>query len=270
MTESGAEAPLAAWTDELDALARTPRLLVALDFDGTLAPLVDDPMSARMTPEAAAAVAELLAAPDTAVAFVSGRTLADLQVISEHRDDSVVTLAGSHGAQWWEPGGAADAEAGAHEAAEVALRDELRAAAEEIASAVPGAWVEPKTFGFGVHSRLVEGADAGRVHERIDALMAARAPHWRRREGHSITEYAFRSDGKDTAVARLRATTGATAVLFAGDDRTDEDALRSLDAGDVGIRVGPGETAASVRVGGIAELAALLTRLAHQRVSARQ
>src|SRR6185437_16256400 len=34
----------------LDAVALTPRLLVALDFDGTLSPLVDDPMTARMLP----------------------------------------------------------------------------------------------------------------------------------------------------------------------------------------------------------------------------
>jgi hypothetical protein len=54
-------------------------------------------------------------------------------------------------------------------------------------------------------------------------------------------------------------------VLFAGDDVTDEDALRSLQPGDVGVRVGPGETAATVRVAGIPELAALLTRLARER-----
>ena len=30
-------------------IAGTDRLLVALDFDGTLAPLVDEPMTARMT-----------------------------------------------------------------------------------------------------------------------------------------------------------------------------------------------------------------------------
>ena len=54
-------------------------------------------------------------------------------------------------------------------------------------------------------------------------------------------------------------------MLFAGDDVTDEDALASLDAGDVGVRVGAGDTAASVRVDGIPELAALLVLLAHER-----
>ena len=39
-------------TDPVSMLARTPVLLVALDFDGTLSPLEDEPMEARMLAEA--------------------------------------------------------------------------------------------------------------------------------------------------------------------------------------------------------------------------
>jgi trehalose 6-phosphate phosphatase len=250
-------------------LARTPRLLVALDFDGTLAPLVDEPMTARMTPAAASAVEALLTTPDTIVAFVSGRTLEDLRVIAEHDDSSPVLLAGSHGAQWWLPPHYA-ADAGRSEPAEqeTAVRDELRHEAERLVSHIPGAWIEPKTFGFGVHSRLVAPAQKAETHRRVDELMATRAPRWRRREGHAITEYAFRHEGKDTAVARLRELTGASAVLFAGDDVTDEDAIASLGPGDLGVRVGAGQTSAAVRVTDMAELADLLHELAERRATA--
>jgi trehalose 6-phosphate phosphatase len=95
--------------------------------------------------------------------------------------------------------------------------------------------------------------------------VAARAPHWRRRTGHNIVEYSFRHEGKDSALAALRERLGATAVLFAGDDVTDEDALASLGPQDLGIRVGDGETAASVRVGSIQELAAALSLLERMR-----
>ena len=64
-----------------EQIATTPHLLVALDFDGTLAPLVDEPMSARMTAETRAAVQALSALPDTDVAFVSGRSLDHLREI---------------------------------------------------------------------------------------------------------------------------------------------------------------------------------------------
>ena len=246
----------------VSTLAATERLLVALDFDGTLSPLVDAPMDARMLPAARAALEALTVTPATTVALVSGRSLADLRVIAEHRDDSPILLAGSHGAEHWVPGG----EPGdGPSVAERAERDRLRAAAEDLIAGIPGAWIERKEFGFAVHSRTVAAADRAAVNDRVDALMVDQAPTWRRRTGHRIVEYAFRDVGKDAAVAWLRARTGATAVLFAGDDVTDEDALASLDAGDVGVRVGAGDTAASVRVDGIPELAALLVLLAHER-----
>ncbi len=246
----------------VSTLAATERLLVALDFDGTLSPLVDAPMDARMLPAARAALEALTVTPATTVALVSGRSIADLRVIAEHRDDSPILLAGSHGAEHWVPGG----EPGdGPSVAERAERDRLRAAAEDLIAGIPGAWIEPKEFGFAVHSRTVAAADRAAVNDRVDALMVDEAPTWRRRTGHRIVEYAFRDVGKDAAVAWLRARTGATAVLFAGDDVTDEDALASLDAGDVGVRVGAGDTAASVRVDGIPELAALLVLLAHER-----
>ena len=54
----------------LRELARTKRLLVALDFDGTLAPEVDEPEMARALPESRDAVLRLLAMPNTRVALV--------------------------------------------------------------------------------------------------------------------------------------------------------------------------------------------------------
>lgn len=252
----------------LDRLATTPRLLVALDFDGTLAALRDDPMSARMTDESRAAVDALVSAPATTVAFVSGRSLHDLRIIAEHDDASRVLLAGSHGAEFWSP------EEGTREPVEDdgdrSLRDTLRGHAEEAVDSLDGVWIEPKTFGFGVHTRLATAADAEAARRAIDALVEREAPHWRRRTGHNIVEYAFRHEGKDSAVAELRRRVGATAVLFAGDDVTDEDALRSLEAEDLGIRVGSGETAASARVTDIAALASLLARLAERRAARRE
>lgn len=259
--------------DAVAHLAGTPRLLVALDFDGTLSPLVDEPMAARMTPDARAALDALAVAPDTTVALVSGRTLHDLRIIAEHGDGDRIMLVGSHGAEQWpalatgpsDPADAADA-------ADGALRDELLAELEDVSGDAggSGAWVEPKAFGFALHTRLATAAQARDLQHRVEALMSERASHWRHREGHDVREYSFRHDGKDGAVARLRAQTDATAVLFAGDDVTDEDALRSLGPQDVGVHVGKGATAASVRVEGISELAAMLVRLAHERAPARE
>ncbi|MFG6476412.1 trehalose-phosphatase [Microbacterium sp. P06] len=250
----------------LSALAATPRLLVAVDFDGTVSPLHDEPMKARMLPEARAALSELAALPDTVVALVSGRSLTDLRIIAEHSDASPLLLAGSHGAEHWEPGeGAIEPQ---EDPADVALRDRLFAASEAAVAEYPGVWIEPKTFGFAVHTRTAEDASArAAANAAVDEILAAQAPTWRRRTGQNIVEFAFRHEGKDSAIAALRERTAATAVLFAGDDVTDEDALRSLTAGDLGVHVGDNETAAAVSVPDIPAFAALLGELARLRAA---
>ncbi|WP_345802937.1 trehalose-phosphatase [Microbacterium sp. AZCO] len=262
-----APAPLAT-AESLSAIAATPRLLVALDFDGTLAPFEDEPMDARMVREARAALDALLALPDTYVALVSGRSLHDLRLIAEHPDDSHLWLAGSHGAEFWIPGEGAVEPDDADD--DIALRDRLRTEAEEATSDLSGIWIEPKTFGFGVHTRRADAADAEAANTRVDRIVEAEAPHWRRRTGHNIVEFAFRQEGKDAGVAALRERVGATAVLFAGDDVTDEDALRKLGPDDLGVRVGGGATSARVSVPDIAGMADLLALLAQLRGAARE
>lgn len=251
--------------DLLRRLVDAERLLVASDFDGTLAPLEDEPMDARMLAVARDAVDELTALPGVQVALVSGRSLGDLRIIAEHDDDSPVLLAGSHGAEFWYPGTGTVEPADADD--DVALRDSLRAHAEEATADLAGVWIEPKTFGFGVHTRRADASAAAAANDRVDALVRAQAPHWRRRTGHNIVEYAFRHEGKDTAVASLRDTVDATCVLFAGDDVTDEDALRSLGADDLGVHVGDKPTAAALSVPDIPAFAALLHDIARLRAT---
>lgn len=252
----------------LSAIASTPRLVVALDFDGTASPLVPDPMAARALPEVAAQVARLAALPDTLVAYVSGRSMDDLRVITEHDDDSVIALAGSHGAQYWYPG-TGDAGATGPETA-AGEREELWAAARPIIDRYEGAEFEPKTFGMGVHTRTATPEVEQAVFAEVDALVAERFPHWRRRSGHRVLEFSSRNEGKDAAMAALREHFDATGILFAGDDVTDEDAMRVLTDADLGVRVGPGESAAVLRVENPQEMAQLLETLADERTSQRE
>ncbi|MBO9627655.1 MAG: trehalose-phosphatase [Microbacterium sp.] len=252
----------------LSAVATTPRLVVALDFDGTAAPFVLDPMAARAIPEIAAQVERLAALPDTLVAYVSGRSMDDLRIITEHDDESPVALAGSHGAQYWFPGsGDADADS---EAALDGTREELWAAARPIIDRYEGAELEPKTFGMGVHTRAATPEIEEAVFAEVDELVAARFPHWRRRQGHRVLEFSSRTEGKDAAMAALRAHFDATGILFAGDDVTDEDAMRVLTADDIGVRVGPGDSAATLRVQNPQEMALLLGVLADERAGGRE
>jgi trehalose 6-phosphate phosphatase len=252
----------------LSAIATTPRLVVALDFDGTASPLVADPMAARALPAVVVQLERLAALPDTLIAYVSGRSMHDLRVITEHDDDSTVALAGSHGAQYWFPGeGDVDL---AGEISADGAREELWAAARPIIDRYEGAELEPKTFGMGVHTRRATREVEAAVFAEIDALVAERFPHWRRRSGHRVLEFSSRNEGKDAAMGMLRERFAATGILFAGDDVTDEDAMRVLEPTDLGVRVGPGETAATLRVEDPQQMAELLEQLANERAAGRE
>ena len=246
--------------DALGALALTPRLLVALDFDGTLAPVVDDPEKARATPEARTAVERLLALPDTRVALVSGRSLSDLEQVAPFGDH--VLLVGSHGIELRldEPDDVLALDASEREQLGV-----LEQVLDQIADTLDSVWIEPKPAGFAVHTRL-----ATERHSRVAHLVAinelkAEAPDAKVRLGKNVIEFSVRSTTKGEAVEHLRRYTHATAVFYAGDDVTDEDAFVALTADDLGVKSGDGPTAADHRVGGPTEVASVLSLLATLR-----
>lgn len=247
-------------------LAGAERLLLALDFDGTLAPFVDAPASARALPQAAAALARLEALPDTWVAFVSGRPLASLEAVTEADADAL--LIGSHGVEirFGRDGVSLD------------LTDDERATLEQLGrvlgalvESAPGTRLEVKPVGFGVHYRRVEGETGADVVSRAYAAAAAVSDALTIRDGKDIIEFSVRGANKGDGIQRLREYTHATAVLFAGDDVTDEDGFAVLrpDAGDLGVKVGEGETAAQFRVADERAIATLLTLLADARGAAR-
>lgn len=252
---------MSALEERIRRVAAARRLLVALDFDGTLSPLVSDPMAARATPDAARAVERLAGLEGVTVAMVSGRSLRDLRVIAEHRDDSSIWLVGSHGSERWTPSGGFEAASSDPRAGTVVRR------AEELVAGFEGAWIEDKSFGLALHTRTSPNDVEPQAQAALDALMTDIAPEWRRREGKHVLEFSWRHEGKDTAIALLRRETSADSVIFAGDDVTDEDALRSLGDDDLGIRVGEGDTSAHTRVDDTIALVELLDLVADLRAT---
>ena len=63
-----------------------------------------------------------------------------------------------------------------------------------------------------------------------------------------MLEFAVITTDKGEAIDIMRDRDDATAVVFFGDDVTDEKAFRRMRDGDVGVKVGPGDTLAGFRV----------------------
>ncbi len=244
----------------LRELARTRTLLVALDFDGTLAPEVDDPGQARALPEARSAVFRLLAMPNTRIALVSGRALRSLIHVADVPDD--VLLVGSHGIELRldHPNDQVSLDT-----AELRQVDVLGDVLQEVAKSFDEVWIEEKPAGFALHTRLASERDSRIAHLVARSETAAEVQGLTIRNGKDVLEFSVRSTTKGEAVEHLRKYTAATAVFYAGDDVTDEDAFAALGPDDVGLKSGEGATLANFRVPGPAQVARALNLLADFR-----
>lgn len=240
----------------LASFATHESVLIALDFDGTLALEVDDPERARALPAAHAALLRLRALPGTTVALVSGRSLASLAAVGELPDD--VPLVGSHGLEVQFAAG--DARPAVDDTDRVRVRA-LRSRLEPLVATTEGAWIEDKPAGFAVHTRVVEQAAAAELAAAVRDAAAVADPALTVREGKNVIEFAVRDATKGDGLRALRARFTPDAVLFAGDDVTDEDALAVLELDDLGLKVGSAATLAAHRVAGPAEVALVLQRL---------
>jgi len=245
-------------TDELRArlsewLRRRP-LLVALDFDGVLAPIVEQPEAARALPGTDELLERLAAIEGVHVALVSGRALTSLRAVAQVAPGSRLVLVGSHGAEV--------------DGTDVQLDDDARDALASVHSAFlalaadrPGVHVETKPAGVVLHTRRAARDVAAQVTDA--ALAAADRPGCHVTQGKEVVEVSVVETGKGVALERLRAELGAVGVLYVGDDVTDENAFAVLGENDIGIKVGDGDTRAAWRVADPEHVQDLLHLLAH-------
>jgi len=239
----------AAVAAEVAALERP--LLAAFDVDGVLAPIVAHAADAALLPGLLDALGALSA--QTPVGIVSGRNVENL---ARFGFPDVLLVAGSHGAE------RRGQPLAPLSAAEVDRLARLRVLADRAArDAGPGAWVESKPTAVVVH---VREADERTAEQALGALAKAAksVPGAQVKRGHRIVELTVRAASKAAAIADMRGEVGAQAVSFVGDDITDEDVFSALGAGDLGIRVGAGQTSARRRIRDPADVLTFVHRLA--------
>lgn len=245
----------------LEQFVRTPKVLVATDFDGVLAPLVLDPRSSSPQAGTIEALRELAALPDTFVAVVSGRDLATLSTLTGLSGKEGVVLIGSHGGESSEPlttgsaipaNGLGDAEQAALEAATRAL--------DTIISRYRAARIEHKPAGVVLHTRGMEPGEAEAASSAALAIPDA-VPGLHAMRGKSVVELSVLDVTKGSALAALANKVDAPVTVYFGDDVTDETVFTALDAaaGHVTVKVGDGPSAASHRIDSCEAMPALLS-----------
>jgi len=247
------------------AFAARPRVLVATDFDGVLAPLVADPLQSRALPGALEALRAAAALDGVTAALVSGRDLATLATLTGIGPDDPIALIGSHGAQT-----SLDEEddPGFLDEAATTLLAALGAELGEIRSRYPEVRLEHKPAAVALHTRGVDPAIA-EAAATAARTVGERFPGVHVMPGKEVVELTVLEANKGAAIVKLARATRADATLYLGDDVTDERAFAVLDpaSGDLTVKVGEGETAASQRVPDPAAVVALLELFVSHRVA---
>ena len=231
--------------DAIDRLRGDRHLLLLLDFDGTLCEFDPDPDAVHLPDQRRKLLLDLGSRPDVTLGIVTGRRLEDVRRRTQL--GSGTYYAGLHGLQISGPGVTfvhPDVANATH-----ALRKVAYTLALEFES-MPGVFVEDKTYSIVAHFRDASALDAARVPDIVQSHAGPlmNDATLRRLNGAAIIELLPNIDwNKGNAVAWIREMVASThsdpAVVYIGDDVTDEDGFKAVRSTGLAI-------AASDRIGG--------------------
>jgi len=204
-------------------ISQPHRALVAVDFDGTLAPIVDDPAAARATPAATAALARLADLAGT-VAVITGRPAADAASFAGVADVPGIIVLGHYGRQRWERG---QLSSPAAPPGLSTARAELPALLSA-AAAAQGIFVEDKGEALAVHTRRTAQPQAELDRLRAPLAGLAERTGLALEPGRFVLELRPPGADKGYAIADLAAARTPGAILFCGDDLGDKAAFAAV------------------------------------------
>ncbi len=246
---------LDAWPVVDTRLRAAERLLLMLDFDGTLAPIVPQPADARIPADTMGTLRALARCPRVTMAIVSGRSAADVRSLAGLADAHYF---GSHGRERIRPNSSA---VEVDDRGKSGIAGICRRLALDLAD-VTGFQVENKGLSAAAHYRNVDP----RHHERIaeSVLRAVGSdPGLRASRGKMVFDITP-VDGIDKGVAAtaLLHEIGGLALYF-GDDTTDESAFGALPEEGITVFVGPigSQSRARFRVANPLEVGMALARI---------
>ncbi len=205
----------------LDRFLASDPILV-FDYDGTLAPLIGLPEKAFMLPSTLRLLKQVTRRYSCSV--VTGRGLSDLRKVC--RGPRFKYWVGNHGMEWSCPG--------MHIRRDFATVNSWRKLLHRELGRIPGLEIEYKKYSISIHYRQCPNhAEAIRAIRKAIAKIRGKRVIGGKEIFNLLPLWA---ENKGTAVKRIARLEGARSVLFAGDDKTDEDVFRMKRGG---IRIFP-------------------------------
>jgi trehalose 6-phosphate phosphatase len=221
-----------------------PRLLLGLDYDGTLTPIVEDPAQAFLPTRTKQIIKALSRRSDVAVAIVSGRAHADVQ---ERVGIPGLIYASNHGIEISGPGmnflllGAKD------------FSPTLQVLASDLAKQlghIHGAFIENKGFTLSVHYRRAAPADREEVRRTVLHAVELVKDRFQVTPGDKVHEIRPRLGwNKGAALTWIKEQLGKpdALVIYLGNDTTDEDVFMAFGDNAISIKINNGAAATAAR-----------------------
>jgi trehalose 6-phosphate synthase/phosphatase len=242
----------------LERMRQAERLLLLLDYDGTLVPFAPRPELAAPDAELLDLLQRLATRPGTRVHIVSGRPQDTLEAwvgglpVGLHAEHGLYSRM-APGQPWTAlPGVTTDWKA------------LVRPVLEAFAARVPGALVEEKSASLAWHYRQVDRVFGARQALELRLHLGevfAQGP-LEVLPGDKVVEVRARGVNKGRVVGTVtEGMAPGTLVVALGDDRTDEDLFAALPEGSISIHAGRKQTRAGYRVSGPTEVRQLLAAL---------
>lgn len=244
-------------------------VILFLDYDGTLTPIVKTPPEAVLSKRARSALGKLSATPGLTIAVISGRSLKDVKKLVGLRR---IIYVGNHGLEVEGPRIKYEC------FIPRSIRLIMRRLCEEFndrLSALKGVFVEDKGLTLSVHYRLADSGNARAARKIVSEIVR---PYLKRRKvrlnsGKKVVEIkpaGIHNKGKAVLwlLARQISLTesGRVFPVYMGDDTTDEDAFKALGAKGLTVFVGgPKFSYAKYYLRGTSEAITFLGKLSNLR-----
>jgi trehalose 6-phosphate phosphatase len=248
------------WSRAAEALSRPKtRVLVAVDFDGTLARIQSRPDRVRVSAGTLRSLERLtrIGSRGPRIALVTARPRRDL--------DRLLPVSGIVHATQYGLEGPTGPPARERERWRRRAR-EMERLLEPVATHVPGAWIERKGMTVALHDRRVSPRRLPQLRRMLSRVTRqGRKLGFEPSHGRRVTDFVPSGYDKGTAVRLLQGRLDPGIIVYFGDSQADEPAFAALGPDDFPVRVGPGPTRARYRVRGPGEVARFFRELVRLR-----
>ena len=245
----------------LPALVRRKRILLCLDYDGTISEIAREPRLARPVDGVVEALCVFAAHRERIeTGVISGRALRDLRSMLPVPPG--IALAGVHGLQLLDAAGKIEVTRGIKD-----CREDLESVRDWLEHNLPancGFIVENKGVAIALHYRQVAGPIADYVRDSFAQFITECTTTLWPRHGKMVIEALPKIASKATALRTMWRRVGDEfEPVYFGDDLTDEDAFNELGPRGIPVLVGqPRPTAARYRIGAPGEVVRTLKAVA--------